>query len=40
MGQRFGQTLNIFYGYNQKNLELLKFVFEKSDSISLWIIGL
>jgi hypothetical protein len=36
----FDQILEIFRESNQENKKLLKFVFEKSDNISLWIIGL
>lgn len=34
------QVFATFKNSNQKNKELLKYVFEKSDAISLWIIGL
>lgn len=34
------QIRDLFRENNKINKELLKFVFEKSDSISLWIIGL
>lgn len=40
MKMPFDQILEIFRESNQENKKLLKFVFEKSDSISLWIIGL
>jgi len=36
----FDQLREIFRAANNENKELLKYVFEKSDSISLWIIGL
>ena len=36
----FDQYRQIFRTQNAESKELLKFVFEKSDSISLWIIGL
>lgn len=36
----FDQLRGLFRASNRDNKELLKFVFEKSDSISLWIIGL
>jgi hypothetical protein len=40
MERPFRQILGIFNENIPKDKELLKFVFEKSDSISLWIIGL
>ena len=36
----FDYIRDTFKRTNEQNKELLKFVFEKSDSISLWIIGL
>lgn len=36
----FDQFLEIFRTSNRESKELLKYVFEKSDNISLWIIGL
>ena len=36
----FDQYREIFRTSNNESKELLKYVFEKSDSISLWIIGL
>jgi hypothetical protein len=36
----FDQLREIFRAVNHENRELVKYVFEKSDSISLWIIGL
>ncbi len=36
----FEQFLEIFRTTNRESKELLKYVFEKSDNISLWIIGL
>ncbi len=36
----FVQLRELFRAANQENRELLKYVFEKSDSISLWVIGL
>src|SRR3569833_1918551 len=36
----FDQIRDTFRENNKKNKELLKYVFEKSDNISLWIIGL
>jgi hypothetical protein len=36
----FDQIREIFRTTNRENRELLKYVFEKSDNISLWIIGL
>src|ERR1700749_4102410 len=36
----FDQIRDTFRKNNQRDKELLKYVFEKSDSISLWIIGL
>lgn len=34
------QVIEIFRATNREDKELLKYVFEKSDNISLWIIGL
>src|ERR1035437_2237604 len=36
----FDQIRDRFKENNQKGKELLKYVFEKSDALSLWIIGL
>ena len=36
----YDQFLEIFRTSNRESRELLKYVFEKSDNISLWIIGL
>ena len=36
----FDQFLEIFRTSNRESKELLKYVFEKSDNISLWMIGL
>jgi hypothetical protein len=36
----FDRFLEIFRTSNRESKELLKYVFEKSDNISLWIIGL
>jgi len=36
----FNQYRDTFKDVNAKNKDLVKYVFEKSDSISLWIIGL
>lgn len=36
----FDQIRDTFKDVNAKNKDLVKYVFEKSDSISLWIIGL
>ncbi len=36
----FDQLRDIFKDANSHSKELFKYVFEKSDSISLWIIGL
>jgi hypothetical protein len=36
----FNQIRDTFKDVNTKNKDLVKYVFEKSDSISLWIIGL
>jgi len=36
----FVQIRELFRNINKENRELLRYVFEKSDSISLWIIGL
>lgn len=40
MDRPFDQFRDIFKKSNEQNKDLLKYVFEKSDSISLWIIGL
>jgi hypothetical protein len=36
----FDQVYALFKDNNQKNKDLLKYVFEKSDGISLWVMGL
>ncbi|MEJ7736124.1 MAG: hypothetical protein WKF97_01755 [Chitinophagaceae bacterium] len=40
MDRPFDQFRDIFRKSNEQDIELLKYVFEKSDNISLWIIGL